>query len=193
MFAHKPNQYVRFVMFDMRVAHITSIKTNKTSLLPHSPHPPDPTAPAQPHRCRFFACVTQWRAWLETIINLVVSFVCVFKFGIYGVLFGTIAALLYRANDIIIFANCKLLKRSAWPTYRRWLINLVIFSIVVGVFVKLPMNLNSYADLVKNAIWVSLSTIILFFTINSFVEVEARKIAYLYVKNIVHVIRNKRK
>ena len=136
---------------------------------------------------------TQWRAWLETIINLVVSFVCVFKFGIYGVLFGTIAALLYRANDIIIFANCKLLKRSAWPTYRRWLINLVIFSIVVGVFVKLPMNLNSYADLVKNAIWVSLSTIILFFTINSFVEVEARKIAYLYVKNIVHVIRNKRK
>ena len=136
---------------------------------------------------------TQWRAWLETIINLVVSFVCVFKFGIYGVLFGTIAALLYRANDIIIFANCKLLKRSAWPTYRRWLINLVIFSIVVGVFVKLPMNLNSYADLVKNAIWVSLSTIILFFTINSFVEVEARKIAYLYVKNIVHVIRNKTK
>ena len=45
---------------------------------------------------------TQWRAWLETIINLAVSFACVFRFGIYGVLFGTIAALLYRANDIII-------------------------------------------------------------------------------------------
>lgn len=61
---------------------------------------------------------TQWRACLEAIINLAVSFVCVFKFGIYGVLFGTIAALIYRANDVIIFANHHIFKRSMWPTYR---------------------------------------------------------------------------
>ena len=82
---------------------------------------------------------TQWRAWLETIINLVVSFVCVFEFGIYGVLAGTIAALLYRANDIIIFANKVILNRSPWPTYRRWLINLLIFVIMVAVFTNLPL------------------------------------------------------
>src|SRR5699024_10637919 len=74
---------------------------------------------------------TQWRAWLETAINLAFSFVCVFKFGIYGVLFGTIAAVLYRVNDIILFANHRVLKRSAWSTYRRWLTNAIIFLIIV--------------------------------------------------------------
>ena len=54
---------------------------------------------------------TQWRAVLEATINLVVSFICVFKFGIYGVLFGTVVALIYRANDIILFANRRVLKK----------------------------------------------------------------------------------
>ncbi len=70
---------------------------------------------------------TQWRSLFESFINLTVSIVCVFKFGIYGVIFGTIAALLYRTNDMIIYANKRILKRSPWITYRRWLLNLAMF------------------------------------------------------------------
>ena len=72
----------------------------------------------------------KWLKWLLAVL----SFICVFKFGIYGVLFGTIAALLYRANDIILFANHRVLKRSAWPTYRKWGTNAVIFVITVLCF-----------------------------------------------------------
>mgnify|MGYP000276066035 FL=1 len=36
---------------------------------------------------------TQWRAWLETGINIVVSLIAVFQFGIYGVLIGTIGGI----------------------------------------------------------------------------------------------------
>ena len=43
--------------------------------------------------------------------------------GNLWVLFGTIVALLYRSNDMIIYASKKLLKRSAWVTYRRLLVN----------------------------------------------------------------------
>lgn len=131
---------------------------------------------------------TQWRAWLETAINLVVSFVCVFKFGIYGVLFGTIAAVLYRANDIILFANHRVLKRSAWPTYRRWLTNAIIFIIVVWGFGRIPMRVDSYFCLLVNAVWISICVVIAFFCVDSIVEREARKIAWKYVKSVIAMV-----
>ena len=131
---------------------------------------------------------TQWRAWLETAINLVVSFVCVFKFGIYGVLFGTIAAVLYRANDIILFANHRVLKRSAWPTYRRWLTNAINFIIVVWGFGRIPMRVDSYFCLLVNAVWISICVVIAFFWVDSIVERKARKIACKYVKSVIAMV-----
>lgn len=132
---------------------------------------------------------TQWRAWLETAINLCVSFVCVFKFGVYGVLFGTIAAVLYRANDIILFANHRVLKRSALPTYRRWGINAIILVAMVFVFSKIPMRLDTYYWLVLNAVWVSVCVFMAFFGIDSLVETDARKNACKYVKNVLKMVR----
>lgn len=133
---------------------------------------------------------TQWRAWLETGINLIVSFICVFRFGIYGVLFGTIAALIYRANDIILFANHRVLKRSAWPTYRRWGINAIIFLVTVLGFLKMPMRLDSYWWLIINAIWVSAFVIIIFFGVDSITEKKARKVAWEYVKSAIKLIQH---
>lgn len=132
---------------------------------------------------------TQWRAWLETGINLVVSFACVFRFGIYGVLIGTIAALLYRANDIIIFANKVVLNRSPWPTYRRWLINLGVFLIIVFLFIHLPLRVDSYLWLLLNAIWVSLVVIIVFLGVNSITEPNSRKVAKKYLINMLSIIK----
>ena len=128
---------------------------------------------------------TQWRACLETVINLVVSLVLVFKIGVYGVLIGTIAALLYRANDVIIFTNRKILKRSPWPTYRKWILNLLIFVGVVFLFINVPMNLDSYFMIILNAIWVSVLVIFLFFGIISVFEKESRTIAKGYILDIV--------
>ena len=124
---------------------------------------------------------TQWRAWLETGINLVVSFVCVFQFGIYGVLIGTIAALLYRANDIIIFANKVVLNRSPWPTYRRWLIDLVVFSVLVFLFVSIPMRVDTYFGMILNAMWVSVVIMAAFLGVSSLTEPSSRKVALRYL------------
>ena len=124
---------------------------------------------------------TQWRAWMETIINLVVSFVCVFRFGIYGVLMGTIAALIYRANDIIIYANKIVLNRSPWPTYRRWLIDLVVFSVLVFLFVSIPMRVDTYFGLILNAMWVSVVIMAAFLGVSSLTEPSSRKVALRYL------------
>lgn len=81
---------------------------------------------------------TQGRAIVEMAINLVVSLICVGLFGIYGVLFGTIAALLYRTNDFIVYANRVILGRSPWPTYRRWLRNAGLMALCIGLGSRLP-------------------------------------------------------
>lgn len=134
---------------------------------------------------------TQWRAILETVLNLVVSFVCVFKFGIYGVLMGTIVAVFYRANDIIIFANRKILKRSAWPTYRRWFTNTVLFIIIVAFFTKMSLNVNTIVGLIINGIWVSIIILIMFFVVTSVIEKESRRIAKSYLDNIINSVIKK--
>ncbi len=84
----------------------------------------------------------RWRAILEAAINLIVSVVLVAFLGIYGVLLGTIVAFLWRANDIIIYANKVILQRSAWKTYRRWIINVLWFAVLYFGFrfVSLPIH-----------------------------------------------------
>ena len=74
---------------------------------------------------------TQWRSIIESVINLMVSLIMVQYIGIYGVLVGTIATLLYRTNDVIIYANWNILHRLPWQTYKRWGINLVWMVLLV--------------------------------------------------------------
>lgn len=125
---------------------------------------------------------TQWRSILESVINLSVSLACVFKFGIYGVLLGTIAALLYRTNDMIIYANKKILHRSPWKTYRRWLVNLALF-IAVTVLSK-PLFAHIALDTYPRIIlWAAITCVIvipLFFAVASLFDRET----YRYAKEL---------
>ena len=66
---------------------------------------------------------------LESIINLTVSLVLVHFIGVYGVLFGTIVALLFRTNQTIMYSNKVILHRSSWNTYKYILLYSAIFSI----------------------------------------------------------------
>lgn len=72
---------------------------------------------------------TQRRSIIEAGLNLGSSLILVNVIGIYGVLCGTIIALLYRVNDVFIYANHKILHRGAFVTYRKMLINLAVFAV----------------------------------------------------------------
>lgn len=126
---------------------------------------------------------TQSRSILESVINIVVSLACVFQFGIYGVLLGTIAALLYRTNDMIIYANKKILNRSPWKTYRRWLVNLALF-IAVTALSKLTfahIALDTYPRII---LWAAITCVVvipLFFAVESIFDRET----YRYAKELL--------
>lgn len=117
---------------------------------------------------------TQYRSLLESAINIVVSLLCVWKFGIYGVLMGTIAALLYRTNDMILYANRKILGRNPWTTYRRWLLNLALFIVVtvVGKWFFSFIALDSYFRIIGWAVVCCIVVIPFFFGVVSLCERE---------------------
>lgn len=97
---------------------------------------------------------TQYQAISEMVINLSVTIVSVLHFGIYGVLFGTIAALVYRANVIIIYVNRKILNRSPLVTYKRWGWCALIFVVIYMMNDMFIMTIDSYVQLILFSILV---------------------------------------
>lgn len=134
---------------------------------------------------------TKWRSALESVINLVVSLICVIKFGIYGVLAGTIAALLYRTNDIILYANKKIMNQSALPTYRRWLRNVLLLIICSYLGSFLPQEYNGYISLISVAIITGIIVISIFLGINTWLEPAARKNTKYYLLNFIEKYKHK--
>ena len=107
---------------------------------------------------------TKWRSILESCINLIVSVICVIRFGIYGVLMGTIAALLYRTNDMIIYA-AGILERSCWITYKRWLLNLTVFFGVSWALDRVAFPLDNYIQLLLFAAIISIIVVLTFYVL----------------------------
>ena len=98
----------------------------------------------------------QWRAILESVINIVASVFLVRRIGIYGVLLGTIVAYLYRTNDIVLYANKHILKRSSWHTYSQWLLNMAVFCLLVFAFRYVDLTVGSFIGFFLTAVPVGL-------------------------------------
>lgn len=134
---------------------------------------------------------TQWRSAIESMINLTLSLICVQKFGIHGILMGTIVALLYRTNDIIIYANMKILDRKPWKTYRRWFVNTVVLVCCVYLSRKIIGEVDTYIAWVFNAIKVSIICILAFFVTASVCDISSYTVVRDFVKKNMNILKIK--
>lgn len=123
--------------------------------------------------------LTQNRAIIEAVINLAVSLFAVRYLGIYGVLLGTIVALLYRTNDMILYANKKILNRPPWIVYRRWADNVVLFACITMINRWLPLRLASFQRIFICCIPYTVVVIIVYFGI-----------AFLFDRNNIKNVMN---
>lgn len=122
---------------------------------------------------------------IESVINVVCSLAFINIFGIYGVLMGTIAALLYRMIDMVIYSNKRLLKRSSFITFRRWILNLGISFIVIFITHKIDINSDSYFSLILSAIIIGIIIFAAFMIINSLLEIKVSKNLLLFIKTLL--------
>lgn len=119
---------------------------------------------------------TKGRSMLESAINIVSSVVLTYYLGVYGVVLGTILALLYRTNDMILYA-AGLLKRTPLITYRRWITNIALLVAVSLVCGALPVRADTYPRLIAWGAVLSAVVIPLFLAVNSLLEPKVAKYA----------------
>lgn len=129
------------------------------------------------------AKLTQNRSLIETGINIVASLILVVFFDIYGVLLGTVIALLYRMNDMIIYANKKILERSPKKTYTVLIIFFVLYATSVFLANNIQWNIDSYGVFFLYGLLCVAVLFIIFFIPILFVEREGVVITYRYLKS----------
>lgn len=133
---------------------------------------------------------TKWRAIIEAAINLLSSVILTYYWGIYGVLLGTIIALLYRANDMI-FYGARILKRSPWFTYRRWLCNVVLLFVCCFVVSQFDLEINTYFEFLMHGMIFSVTIVPLYFIVNSALERSSARYAWNIVIGMLKQITSR--
>ena len=119
---------------------------------------------------------TKWRAVIEASINITVSLVAIHYLGIYGALIGTVVALLYRANDMIIYAN-RLINRSPLITYKRWIINLIVFAATTYASKLILPEMSTLLQVILYGVAACVIIIPLFLIVDSLCEIKTAKYA----------------
>ena len=71
-------------------------------------------------------------AFAEAIINIIISVILVYYFGLVGVTIGTIVAMLYRLVFHIYYTK-KIINRNQWVFYKKIIIFLIVS--LVGIFI----------------------------------------------------------
>lgn len=124
---------------------------------------------------------TKWRSVVEAIINLAVSIVAVHRFGIYGVLIGSIVALSYRLIDLIIYSN-RILELSFLGSmvnigvdFFLFLVIVVLGSICIGEF-------SGYLPLFFAAAFMTFLSGVIFIGMNSLLHVRDTKYVISLIK-----------
>lgn len=107
------------------------------------------------------------RSMIEAAINLVVSIVAVQYLGMYGVLLGTIAALLYRSNDVILYANHRILRRSSLREYALYGANALVFSGCAILCSKMKLPIDNYLQWFVYAVAVGIAVFAAYALINA--------------------------
>lgn len=133
--------------------------------------------------------LTQVRSIIESTINITMSIILVWYIGIYGVLIGTIVALLYRTLDIIFYSSKYILKRNPWISIKRIIINTALFALIGYLYFYLDLKVSSYIDLLISASLYFSFTMIIFIFVDSIADYKMYKFSVNYFRQ--SLIRNR--
>ena len=119
---------------------------------------------------------TVMRTIAESAIHIVASMVLVQFMGIYGVLLGTIVALLYRTNDFIIYSNKVILNRSPLRQYSMVGCNFALFAITAGVFQIIGIRIENFVEFAVAGLGMIFVFAILYFGMAMLIHADIRRL-----------------
>lgn len=87
---------------------------------------------------------TQRGAYIEAIMNIVISILLVSRYGLLGVAIGTLVSMTYRTVDLIIYVKKYLLSVSWRSVIKRYLISFISILIPVLILYNITTDINSF-------------------------------------------------
>ena len=87
---------------------------------------------------------TRNSALIEAAINIVVSCMLVFKFGLVGVACGTLVAMIYRTIYFIVFLKNNIIKLNVIMQFKRYAISLVLYLAFIFLSRLYSVTVDNY-------------------------------------------------
>ena len=129
---------------------------------------------------------TQPHAVVEMIVNLLVSVIGVIKFGIFGVLAGTIASLTVRMFLMVHYSCRKLLKVNPLRMYRKMLVNIMILLAFLYACSKLTIPSQNYFIMAAFAVPVTIVSVLIYGAAVFVYDRDTVHFVSAYLKNRFH-------
>lgn len=133
---------------------------------------------------------TKNRALIEMMICLIGQAILVGRFGIVGVLMGTIIAYLYRTLDVIIYSNNKIIGQNPKKTFIRIIVNIIFMCMIAFVF-KTDIKTGNYFSWIIYAVITAVISFIAISIINVIFDVESAKESKEYIINLLKIKNEK--
>ena len=127
-----------------------------------------------------------YQAILEAVINITVSLGLVWKFGMAGVLLGTVCSYGYRSFEIVFYTSRHLVKGCAKKSMFRIFRNVLVVALlcIVGTYV-IPKNMASFITWFLYALGMVAVSVFTIVGVNYVVEPDEFKELVLRVKGIL--------
>ena len=126
---------------------------------------------------------------IEAIINVVLSTILVWKFGIIGVLVATVVALPLKVIYVTHLSDKVILNRS----YNKTLLilggNYLVFALVVMVNKKINLNISNYFDFIKCGITITCVVSVLGIIVNFIVNPDFFDTVKEIIKNKINKVK----
>lgn len=119
---------------------------------------------------------TRKGAWVETIVNIVISLILVNKFGIVGVAIGTLVAMIIRTVEFVYHTSKYILNRSLLVSLKKITVVFLETVIVIVLMYFIPsINIVSYLTWFLQAIITAIISFIVVIVMNAIIYKEEMK------------------
>lgn len=128
---------------------------------------------------------TENGAWIEMTINVVVSIIMVNKYGLIGVIFGTLLATTFRGIEFLMYASKKILERKCIISIKKIIVSIMVTTLVYFIGYKFMFEgINSYLDWIKYGFLGFLITILITFLFNLIFINKEIKETIIFLKEV---------
>lgn len=95
---------------------------------------------------------TQFRSLLEAAINVLLSVILTFRFGICGVVLGNICSSLYRGIDVVMYTNRRILSRTSVSSFITFCSLFVCYAALSSILRSSANRISSYSAWFMHAV-----------------------------------------